>query len=72
MLPWLHSFCSDIRSDFGKAVDADGLVGPATDVPPLLCVLGQCKNKSNTNNNNNSVDIVIKLTTTVVNSGQFT
>lgn len=41
MLPWLDSFCSDIRNDFGKAVDVDGLVGPATDVPLLLWVLGQ-------------------------------
>lgn len=65
MLPWLCSFCGDIRSDFGKAVDVDGVVGSATDVPPLLWVLGQCNNESNTNNK--SVDIVVvKLTTTVI------
>lgn len=66
MLPWLHSFGSDIRSDFGKAVNVDGLVDPVTDVPPLVWVL----NERNTNNTNNLTDTVIaKLTTTVVNSG---
>ena len=72
MLLWLRSFCGDIRSGSGKAADVDGLVGPATDVPPRLWALDKSKNESSANTGNNLIDIVtVKLNTPAVNSGQF-
>lgn len=65
MLPWLHSICSDIRSEFGRAVDVDHLVGLVTDVPPQLRVLNESKKESNTNKYNNLIDtVIVKLTNT--------
>lgn len=73
MLHWLRSFFSDIRSDFGNAMDVDGLVEPVTDVPLRLWVLNESKIESNTNSNNKWIDIgIVKVYTAIVNSGQFT
>lgn len=72
MLPWLHSFCGDIGNDVGKAVDFDGLLCPATDVPLLFGVLGQCKNESNANNNNSEGITRVKITTAIARRAKFT
>lgn len=65
MLPWLHSICSDIRSEFGKAMDVDCLVGLVTDVSPRLRVLKVSKKESKTNKYNYLIDsVIVKLTNT--------
>ena len=65
MLPWLHSICSDTRSEFGKAVDVDPLVGLVTDVPNQLRVLNESKKESNANKYTNLIEtVIVKLTIT--------